>query len=104
MAHETAVHRADVESASGPITPIPADLAVDGIDELLRVMLADVGIEDVVGPVHEGGRVQVVVAGTTVMGGASDLLLWLWGRAPAGDVVLTGDEDGLRELLRSATQ
>jgi uncharacterized protein (TIGR03083 family) len=104
MAQETAVHRADVESASGPVTPIASDLAVDGIDELLRVMLADVGVEDVVGPVRDGDHVRVVVAGTTVAGDASDLLLWLWGRAPSGDVEVAGDEAELRDLLRSATQ
>ena len=40
---------------SGPVTPIDADLALDGIDELLHVMLADAGIEDVRGPVVDGG-------------------------------------------------
>ncbi len=104
MAQETAVHRADVESASGPVTPIAGDLAVDGIDELLRVMLADVGVEDVAGPVREGDHVRVVIAGTTVAGDASDLLLWLWGRAPSGAVEVAGDEAELRDLLRSATQ
>jgi uncharacterized protein (TIGR03083 family) len=104
MAQETAVHRADVESATGPITPIDADLAVDGVDELLRVMLADAGIRDVTGPDVHGDRVRVTVAGTSVTGGASDLLLWLWGRAPAGAIEVTGDEAALRGLLRSATQ
>ncbi len=104
MAQETAVHRADVESASGPITPIDADLAVDGVDEVLHVMLADAGIEDVLGPVVEAGVVRVGIAGTSVTGGASDLLLWLWGRTPTGPVEVTGDARGLRELLRGATQ
>lgn len=104
MAQETAVHRADVESATGPVTPIAADLAVDGVDELLRVMLADVGVDDVAGPLVDGGVVEVVVTGTTVTGDASDLLLWLWGRPPSGVVEVAGDEAGLRELLRSATQ
>jgi uncharacterized protein (TIGR03083 family) len=103
MAQETAVHRVDVESARGPVTPIASDLAVDGIDELLRVMLADVGVEDVVGPVREDGRVGVVVRGTTVTGDAGDLLLWLWGRAPGGAVEVAGDEAWLREVLRRAT-
>jgi uncharacterized protein (TIGR03083 family) len=104
MAQETAVHRADVESASGAITPIASDLALDGIDELLRVMLADVGVEDVEGPARAGDRVRVVVRGTTVTGEASDLLLWLWGRRPSAPVDVAGDGAGLREVLRSATQ
>ncbi|MFF7009142.1 maleylpyruvate isomerase family mycothiol-dependent enzyme [Streptomyces fimicarius] len=34
--HETTVHRVDAESAlGGPLTPVPAKRAVDGIDELL---------------------------------------------------------------------
>lgn len=35
MALETVVHRLDVEPALGEVTPVPADLAVDGIDEVL---------------------------------------------------------------------
>ena len=104
MAQETAVHRADVESATGPITPIDADLAVDGIDELLRVMLADVGVGEVAGPWVEADGVRVVIAGTQVAGEPSDLLLWLWGRAPSAAVEVNGDEAALRELLRAATQ
>src|SRR5882757_9685981 len=34
QAHETAIHRADTESATGPITPFAAEFALDGIDEL----------------------------------------------------------------------
>jgi uncharacterized protein (TIGR03083 family) len=40
MAQETAIHRVDAElTAGGTITPIEDDLAVDGIDELLRVFI-----------------------------------------------------------------
>jgi len=36
MAQETAIHRVDAELGAGaPIAPIPADLALDGIDEFL---------------------------------------------------------------------
>jgi uncharacterized protein (TIGR03083 family) len=35
QAHETAIHRADAESAAGDVTPFPAAFAADGIDELL---------------------------------------------------------------------
>jgi uncharacterized protein (TIGR03083 family) len=35
QAHETAIHRADAESAAGDVTPFPAVFAADGIDELL---------------------------------------------------------------------
>ncbi|MFC4494394.1 maleylpyruvate isomerase family mycothiol-dependent enzyme [Streptomyces ovatisporus] len=41
MAQETAVHRIDAELAAGePVTPVPDDLAVDGVDELLHVFVA----------------------------------------------------------------
>ena len=41
MAQETVIHRIDAELAAGlPVTPVPADLAVDGVDEVLKRMLA----------------------------------------------------------------
>jgi uncharacterized protein (TIGR03083 family) len=41
MAQETVIHRIDAELAAGlPITGVPADLAADGTDEVLTVMLA----------------------------------------------------------------
>lgn len=41
MAQETVIHRIDAELATGqPVAPVPADLAVDGIDELLKVFVA----------------------------------------------------------------
>jgi uncharacterized protein (TIGR03083 family) len=40
MAHETAIHRIDAELGAGTtIAPVPADLAVDGIDELLKIFV-----------------------------------------------------------------
>ena len=41
MAQETAVHRLDVEDGRGTPTPIDPELAVDGIDEVLELFLAD---------------------------------------------------------------
>jgi uncharacterized protein (TIGR03083 family) len=41
MAHETAVHVADAELAIGHPVSIPADLAVDGIDEWLMLLSQD---------------------------------------------------------------
>jgi uncharacterized protein (TIGR03083 family) len=41
MAQETVIHRLDAElGADAPIAPIPDDLAIDGIDELLKAFLA----------------------------------------------------------------
>ncbi len=41
MAQETVIHRIDAELGTGqPVARVPADLAVDGIDELLKVFVA----------------------------------------------------------------
>jgi uncharacterized protein (TIGR03083 family) len=41
MAQETVIHRIDAEQAAGlPVTYVPDDLAVDGVDEVLRRFLA----------------------------------------------------------------
>lgn len=41
MAQETVIHRVDAELATGrPVAPIPADLAVEGIDDLLKVFVS----------------------------------------------------------------
>ena len=39
-AHELAVHRFDAQSSRGICTPIPSELAADGIDEIFDVLLA----------------------------------------------------------------
>ncbi|GAA4561259.1 maleylpyruvate isomerase family mycothiol-dependent enzyme [Planotetraspora kaengkrachanensis] len=40
MAQETVIHRVDAELAAGlPVSPIPDDLAFDGIDEVLKLFL-----------------------------------------------------------------
>jgi uncharacterized protein (TIGR03083 family) len=40
MAQETVIHRIDAELGAGvPLAPVPDDLAIDGIDELLKVHL-----------------------------------------------------------------
>ncbi|WP_125612491.1 maleylpyruvate isomerase family mycothiol-dependent enzyme [Specibacter cremeus] len=118
MAHETAVHRHDVESAVGRAGPVRPDLAVDGIDEVLALMLAGDWADEVVGSAS-GAVVAVESAGhrwsvtlnpadvtlerdsraeaaATVSGAPGTTLLWLWGRGPlpAG----TGDPDAVAEL------
>ena len=41
MAQETVVHRVDAELGVGvPVTAIPEDLAIDGVDELLKVFVS----------------------------------------------------------------
>jgi uncharacterized protein (TIGR03083 family) len=121
MAHETAVHRVDAELAASAATPIDAELAADGVDEILRRMLAGDWSEDA-DDAATGQRIDVSTGGhrwgviltrdaVTIEdepGGADALLegdpsevdLWLWGRAPDERVSRTGDLGALR-LLRS---
>ncbi|HVE74102.1 MAG TPA: maleylpyruvate isomerase family mycothiol-dependent enzyme [Mycobacteriales bacterium] len=118
MAQETAVHRVDVQSAFGSADPVDDELAVDGIDEVLTMMLAgDWSDEPQPGSTGEvsvaaGGRSWRCVltpeyvsleesrdpAKATVSGDASAVLLWLWGRAPDGAVKLSGDEGVARRF------
>lgn len=116
MMHENAIHRWDAESAVGTPGPIDADVATDGVDEVLAVgMRFQSGgspIEYPDGSVllarTDGtdrwlvrsldGTLQVARNGdaggsadATVTGHAEDLLLYLWGRSSAA--VIGADVD-----------
>lgn len=115
MAQETAVHRWDAELAHGTPGPIASELASDGVDEIVDVMLpmrprwaetarrgageryhfhrTDGPGEWLVtfapdGPVvtREHARGDVALRGS-----ASDLLLWLWHRIRADRLEVFGD-------------
>jgi uncharacterized protein (TIGR03083 family) len=62
QAHETAIHRADAESAAGAIPEYAAEFAADGIDELIMGFGRRRKYQPVAG--IEGGRLHVVAAGT----------------------------------------
>jgi hypothetical protein len=127
MAQETAVHRVDVQSAFGAGTPIDAELAVDGIDEVLVMMLAgdwsdnpQPGSSGTVVVATDDQAWQVVMSPDQIMvgdvtgepdvrvtGEPSNLLLWLWGRAPESAIEVAGDVAVARRLrhhLALATQ
>lgn len=128
MALETAVHRADVELAGGPASPVDDELAVDGIDEVLELMLAGdwTGDEEPTltgtAVVATAGRSWTVAmaservdvtdgavadAEATVTAEPSPLLLWIYGRQPDDVVRVTGDPAAatrLRARLALATQ
>lgn len=81
LAHETTVHRVDVQAAAGRhVDPVPPDIAIDGIDEILRLWLGHrLGELGIVGnyratvAVHAGGHewiVRVGPAGAEVLGAA----------------------------------
>ena len=114
QAHELVVHRMDLERTAGvQHAAVDPDLAEDGVDELLGIVLprwahteplvsatatvavrsADTGRTCVVR--LDRGAVTVGPVGTgtpdaTTEGRAVDLLLHLWGR-PVDDVTVTGD-------------
>ncbi|MEZ5165740.1 MAG: maleylpyruvate isomerase family mycothiol-dependent enzyme [Acidimicrobiales bacterium] len=114
MLHETVLHRWDAQDAVGVSGHIDADIAHDGIDEVIDVGLRyrgdgspiDYPDGDVV--LEQAGsrsrwRLRAVdgtllvardadagaAAAATVHGTAEDLLLYLWGRS--GHVTVTGD-------------
>ena len=130
MAQETVIHRVDAEQAAGlPVTVVPDDLAVDGVDEVLKRFLGfDVpGLDQLEGghlAVDGGEDTITVMAGRTawtvrpsphevvVDDGASEnpaaalaaapdpMLRWLWGRAGDDAVRLTGDPAWVGYLRR----
>jgi uncharacterized protein (TIGR03083 family) len=113
QAHELVVHRMDLEAAAGvPHAPVDADLAEDGVDELLAVVLPRWAHTEPLSSAHATAAVTATATGRTwsiriergivtvrpdrsgtedahLHGDATQLLLRLWGR-PA-DVVVDGD-------------
>ncbi len=128
MAQETAVHRVDAEQAAGASTPVPPDLAEDGIDEVLRLflvweteeymtpgegLLAEPDDRPVsIGTPNRSWTVRLTRQGAAVTDGAepaaaasvrgepSELLLWLWGRGSDGSVQIDGDGALLAQLRK----
>lgn len=97
MANEISVHRADAETAAGIEVGLPADLAADGIDELIEVFvdaspdenLSDAPILGLTTPKRswtlaigsEGVRpVSADRSAATISGSPVDVILRLWGR------------------------
>jgi predicted lipid carrier protein YhbT len=117
MAHETTIHRADAESAAGGPGPVePAELAADGIDELLELLAAvpmgpDDRLAGFTASYHfhttdipgewvieiGGGSDRVTVrrehakADVAVRGPASDLELFLYSRRGTDGLDVFGD-------------
>lgn len=125
MAHEVAIHRWDVYTATGRPVPIDAVQALDGVDELLDVFVpARLQIEtlDASGQtIHlhatdiEGGEWMLHLGPDGVRwehghakgdvaarGPASDLLLMLWGRIPPERLEVFGDAGLLTRWQQAA--
>ena len=112
-AQELTVHRWDVENAVGAISPIDADIGLDGIDEFvlefgreadgppqlfggtgetLRLNASDA--DDYRAFRVDADRLVYVAEGVpdvTITGSAGDLVLFMWGRLPPSTFEITGD-------------
>jgi len=127
MAHEATVHRVDVQSAVGAVTPVDDALAIDGVDEILECFLRYRGTERGVRGNGESLLIEadaqawgvaffpsgvdvtpgLVEPDVTIRGVASEVYLWLWGRRPNSSVVIEGADtvaERLRAALTSVTQ
>lgn len=102
LTHETAIHRFDLEDAAGTTpTAMDPELALDGIDEVLTVMLArgrpDAAASGSTIRLEAGRRAWDVLLAArravvvrdcaadgqpTVRSEPESMLLWLWGRSP----------------------
>lgn len=115
MAHEAVIHRVDAEAAAGAVSVVePPEVAADGIDELLGFLDARRRYKGEEGLGFEGTfhfhatdtpgewLVEIAPAGVTVRrehakapaavrGPAGPLELFLYNRAPAGEVEVLGD-------------
>jgi uncharacterized protein (TIGR03083 family) len=124
QAHETAIHRADAQSALGDIDGYPVGFAADGVDELLlgffsrprnrmrveatrtlqvRVTDADAAWTVHIGP--EGARAErgATDADCTLLGPASEVYLALWNRRTVDDLTVEGDRSLLDLWRQRAT-
>lgn len=123
LANEMSIHRWDVENAADAATPIPEDLARDGVDEFIDVFIGSgwptfrkgktfggetIKIEQLAP--HRDWTIQLkgrsaLVAGDaeapdlTVRGRASDLVLMFWRRGGRDRIELEGSEGLLDRFL-----
>lgn len=133
MAQETVIHRADAELAAGRTPPrVDAIVAIDGIDEMLTVFVAE-ALTRYGPPVNGGGpiggsgqtvavhtpderwlvtlhdatveveRGSSATADALIAGTPSHVLYHLWGRLPADEVDVRGDDAALSVLRRALT-
>ena len=116
QAHEMAIHRADAEAATGPISGVAREFGVDGIDELLLCFYTRRGgrlrsdrpctllvqasdVDDTAWTVRIGpdgaaiqrGQADGEPADCVLRGPASELYLALWNRRSTDDLDVDGD-------------
>ena len=126
LAHETTVHRVDVQGAAGmEVDAVPEDVAVDGVDEILSLWfghkLTELGVSGTrYGRVRvrTGGRewiarstprgtsswraeaVEKVLPDGTITADPQVMYLWLWGRIPPHTQQLKreGSDDAIAQV------
>jgi uncharacterized protein (TIGR03083 family) len=116
QAQEATVHRVDAEQVLGEVTPIGAEVGLDGLDEWLEVMVPGAlpggpptGAEPVVFHAVDADAERTLFAGTAdlpvaaLTGPAGDLLLAAWRRVPLRTVTVDGDADRAEALLATIT-
>jgi uncharacterized protein (TIGR03083 family) len=119
MALETTVHRVDAELAHAVATPIDRDLALDGIDEVLTLMLGGPwwAEGDTSSPVDATVRVTAdgnswttkadatsatvtrdtdAEVAAEIFGDPTNVLLWLWGRRDTTAVRTAGSPEAVK--------
>ncbi len=114
QAQEATVHRVDAEQVLGEVTGIPAEVALDGLDEWLEVLVPAVlpggpptGAAPVLFRAVDSGAERTLFPGTapapaaTLTGPAGDLLLLVWRRLALSAVRVDGDADLAGALLAS---
>jgi uncharacterized protein (TIGR03083 family) len=133
MAQETVIHRIDAELGAGqPVAPIPDDLAIDGIDEMLKMFMAygvaewpefftdvlsgspgrtyAVRTDGAAWTVRTGPGTLTVADGeadsadVTVSGPPAAVLRWAWNRENGeSGVTVQGAPEAVEELKRCIT-
>jgi uncharacterized protein (TIGR03083 family) len=113
---EAVVHTADVELVLGDLRPIPAEVALDGIDEWLEVMLPGSLPEGPPESAHpvvlhavDADAERTLFAGTrpfpvaVLTGNAGDLLMAVWHRVPTEVLTVHGDPGQAAAMLDLVT-
>jgi uncharacterized protein (TIGR03083 family) len=124
QAHETAIHRADGQTAIGSVDGWPVEFAADGIDELLfyfygrrsgqvrhdlarslalRATDVDLGRTLHIGPEGLSVQREAGQADCTITAPAADLYLLLWNRRDVAGLAVDGDPAVL-DLWRGAAR
>lgn len=134
MAHETVIHRIDAQLASGALTTIPEDLALDGVDEVLDflpllgswegapnlafgiVSISTLGSKRAVhwdieftADYATVSKAEIVnpLARLTILGTPEAMDLYLWGRINSSDsriTVIGKGEDTFKQLMQVAVR